>query len=369
MLSTEFVEPYRRSIPDAALHKFGHREIMDEARYWDNAYGEVLHDYLQTGQPVNTDGYHGDYLQFSHGKLATIPYEIAATEIDEGKQEQLYSELPFHFSNSALYPMWFPLQGEGTWKSFLGERKEAISFAQDSLAFEGLSLYIRREQAAGAKGKYEYFGPDYEMGRRYLEGIGSELDAALVALEAIKPFSDLTLVPGPRQFESDGARTKNIAADFVVVSTEGKSVGIQVKSSIYSQEKVDRYDPSRIVMIDARTDLGDRKTLRTQQESTKMRTVTWAGTLCALRATHVKFHGNNPYFRFVTNSGLSSPRELQNMKAHGKILTRGMRNDLPNATQIVRDRITRKLHEAPEKSSPTIIDMVGARIPTQPVVQ
>lgn len=363
MHSAEFVTPYRRTIPEHELHRQPMADALQTARFWDHAYGEVLHDRLSSGKPVNVDHYSDrSYPDFCIDELPHIPTAInRAPESIEDKY-RLLGEMTFHIMNNAMHPMWFPLFEDSQIMQTPSERLRYLSYAQSIIALQGLSYYVQRESLAGKRSGYAYFDTDHEYQRKYTEGLTNELDAGLILLEAIKPFSDLTVVPGPRQFESDGKRNVPYAADFVVVSSENKAVGVQVKSFIASQNQIDDYDRSRIMLIDGRVDLGNSRVARTKQESSHVRKVSWGGVLSAHFARKISFQGKNGL-----GSNLDPARQRQfiqlQMRAQGA--TRLMQNDFLQATTTVRDRLRNALISVPKPRSETIIDLARPR-PTEP---
>lgn len=366
MNSAEFVVPYRRTVPEQEYTYRPTAPGMEEARFWDNAYGEVLHDRLSSGSPVNVDQY-GDisYPEFCMQHLPKIPNAINKTSTSVDDKYRMLGEMTFHFMNNAMHPLWFPLFEDNTLLNSPTERLRYLSYSQSLIALHGLSYFVQREKLSGKRAGYAYFDTEHEYQRRYTEGLTNELDAGLVIIEAIKPFSDLTVVPGPGQFEHDGTRNKPYAADFVVVSSENKAIGVQVKSFITDQEKADQYDPSRIVLIDGRVDLGNSRVLRTKQESSHVRSVSWGGVLCAQFARKITFQGKNSIFSAIDETYKRQFIQLQ-MRAHGT--TAAMHNDFQQATLKVRDRLKSALISIPEPRKETVIDLAAPR-PKAPVAQ
>lgn len=347
MQSQEFIQPYRRSIPDHGLHVGEYREALYEGREWARNYGQALYDNL-SGVDVNPEQYEGNYLSWVYDSLPTAVEGLGG--FDTPQQQRALRELSFHDINAAMYPMWFPVINNGNWQSYLGDRASAINLSQNKLALGGLHYYLSRENIAGKQAGYAYFDKDNEAVRHHIEGIANEYDAGVVLMEAIKPYPDLTVVPGPPQFEHDMDRS-HVAADYVVVSTEGKAVGVQVKSSV-SKDQLDHYDPSRIMLIDASADFGNSRVLRTKQESSQLKRVGWAGVICAQRVSGIKTHGRTSHADYLGDS-----LHILCMQMRAREIASKMKSQLPSATAIVRDRMTRLLHATPERTNKTIVDL------------
>lgn len=359
MNSAEFVTPYRRSVPEHELHRGPVVAGMETARFWDNAYGEVLHDRLSSGKPVNVDQYNDrSYPLFCLDELPYLPTAINNAAISLDEKHRLLGDMTFHVMNNAMHPLWFPLFEDQNLIDNPTERLRYISYSQSLIALHGLSYYVQREVLAGKRSGYAYFDTEHEYQRKYTEGLTNELDAGLVLLEAIKPYPDLTVVPGPRQFESDGKRNVPYAADFVVVSTENKAVGVQVKSFISSQDQIEDYDRSRIMLIDGSVDLGNSRVARTKQESSHTRKVSWGGVLSAHFARKISFQGKHGLGANLDPNKKRQFIQLQ-MRAHGP--TQHMHNDFAQATSTIRDRLKHALFSVPEPRKETFIDLATPR--------
>ena len=355
MNSADFASVYRRSIPEAEQEYGPAVEGLASVRFWDNAYGEVLHDRLTSGERVNVDRYDNlSYPDFCVSALTNLPGTIDRAAIPYEQKQRLLGELSFHIHNNAMHPMWFPLLEGNTAFANEQDRLRLISYSQGMIALQGLSYFVQRERLAGKQTLFSYFNTEHEYQRKFTEGLTNELDAGLVLMQVVKSMPDLTVVPGPKQFECDGTRNVPYAADFVVVSSTNKAVGVQVKSFISDHEQADKYDKSRLIMIDGRMDLGNARVMRTQQESTRVKNVSWGGLLCAQFATKMSFSGKDTLGKYISDSTRKKVLQLQ-MQAKPAIA--GMHNDFQLATANIRERIVGALTEVPEPRKPTIIDM------------
>lgn len=352
MISSEFVAPYDRSVPE---HELFHGPLKDDpamitSRYWANAYGEVLHDYLTTGQPVDISNHRGAYLGFLFENLPYLHEKVREIE-DPKSYNWTASELSFHMMNGPFFRMWGPLIDNGKWFSERGNtRLDAIHVTQDFVALAGIQAYILREKSGtGKRHDYSYFSTENRDAKARFEGVGNELDAGLVLLEAIKPHDDLTVVPAPYQFERQSTQPQ-YNADFIVASSNGNAIGVQVKSSVMDETKVAHYDKERIVIIDASADLGNYRIMRTQQESTKLKRVGWATLLSAQYALKIKTHG--------PKTGHFESQDLRSVHAL-KYEARGMidstHSQFASATKIVRDKVLSRLYDP--VGPQTIIDL------------
>ena len=308
-------------------------EDMYPARDWSHRFGQILHDHLNApNTPIDTaesalEGY-AEWVNIDFPKLQErLMIQGESQEIRAKAQ----NELNFHNLNRTMADMWNPVVSGG-WKEIsTTERESIINELQDLLALTALHFYARREKASIA-----YFDQSTALSRASFEGVVNEYDAAVVLLEVVKKRPDLTVVPAPLQFEHGD---KSLNADFVVISQEGKAVGVQVKSSVKNGDVVN-YDPKRIVLVDGRIDFGNELARRTNPRQSDREIVTWAGLICMSRVAYsIKPYG--PRSKELQQSLTGT--HLAGMKMRAKSLLGGVRPNFHEATHVVSERVLRHL--------------------------
>ncbi|MDB5185308.1 MAG: hypothetical protein JWN38_1116 [Candidatus Saccharibacteria bacterium] len=337
MIAAEFVEPYRREIPDAELHRDPWAEQMHEAREVAHSFGVLLHDKLSGNYEPNTADLERLRLYPRWGMHAIANLEDAF--IDSGEpwmkenNELNFQRLTLHFTNM--------------WKHFLrGTRptKLEIKRAQDSLALHGMMGYKIKSDNASAANGYAYFEEENNEYRASSEGIIGEHDAAVVLLEVAKRVPGMIVLPAPDQFEHDRPRYAkgtspngekftgpNRNTDFIVMLGE-QVVGAQVKSYI-DGERPNNYDKHRIILIDGSHDLGNQRAMRTRRSYLK--TVSWSGMICAERMLTTPFSA-------AGKLGIP-PHSLIVTKGIARTMMKDVNPHLQKATDRVQDRLLAKL--------------------------
>jgi hypothetical protein len=282
-----FLRPYPDRMSPADIHRGQHSEYMYDAQEYSYQWGRVLHALLSEGedksalQELNLDAYTHwlqDGFDASPTSLEDVPADL---------RPRVLNETNFHFMNQCLAHMWQPLASE-RWES-PAERASALSAATFGFAFHGLHLYVQRERfIKEAGGTHALFEPENKATHEALTGLMQEYDAAIVLINFMRKYKNLTLLPAPLQFERTDKRTN---VDFIVVDfVDSRAIGVQVKSRV-RREDVDGADASRVVFIDGDVDLGNVKLVRTQRAHSTQRLVAWPGIIAAKTVDTFKAHG------------------------------------------------------------------------------
>ncbi len=259
-----------------------------------------------------------------------MEYELLLTP-DVGLRAR--NEVNFHAMNRHMLGMWEPLT-RGGWSSE-ERRREHITYAQSSLAVEGLFYYMSRQRIADADGSHAMFTPAYKELYERTTGIIQEVDAAIVLLDVVRRYRNLTVVPAPMQFERSRQRRRNV--DFVVVDAEaGRAVGIQVKSKVNPKDFAEA-DKDRVVFVDGDVDLGNVKAMRTQRGKSDRRVVAWPGIIAARRMSLIKTHGKGR-----TQVGGSS-RNIMKLKIEAERLVGDTQVDYRGLSQVIGERILERI--------------------------
>ena len=337
MDSSEFVQAYRRKPIEAkAPETYGADTFMDARKYAD-VFALLLHDVLsgnsddETG--VAAQAALANYPQFIGHGLRELDTQLYIKGDDESLAK--LNEINFHWLNYAMLPMWELLMRGDTVSP--EERKSAIRFSQDMLAYDGCFQYFYRDKLAGAGGDYHYFGPEMYGIRHTHEGRLHERDAAIALLDIARTDESLIVVPSPGVFEHSHNKAVNV--DFMVIDTrENRAVGVQVKSRI-TPENLLQYDNERIVFIDGSVDLGNSRYMRTSFKTSKKREVSWAGILSA---DHMK--GLQTQGRHTTLLTQMYPlRNIVQTQINAKIRLGNLKVNRRGISTVIEERIRAKL--------------------------
>jgi hypothetical protein len=339
MLINQFLEAYPRTLPESHIMGDVGTIDMSGSRAWSAVMGTILHDVL-SGTDIDARALRRMSGNYAEWAMDQIPKLTAAAEElpDPEDTGRIANELNFHHLNLGMWDMWDMLRLREK-PTDPRQRNAMISAAQNDIAFQGVHLYASREKSS-TRGNYSYFSKDNAVRRGVVEGIGNEFDAAIVLLELMKKDRELYVLPGPLQFEARSIPEERPThysnnADFVVVRKD-QAVGIQVKSFVH-EEAVEKYNPERIILVDARADFGNERRMRTQQESTRQKTVNWGAMLCAQRFVEMRGHGDKlSILRF-------EPQRAMQLKFLAKQLVGNMRPNLNSAVNIVSDRLMHSL--------------------------
>lgn len=116
--------------------------------------------------------------------------------------------------------------------------------------------------------------PELEPLRKTITGVLAEADALITLLEVARTEIGLSVIPAPPQFEAYAGAAN---ADFLVLDLVREQImGIQVKSS-GAHEHRERYDPDRIILIDASLHLFGTLSRRTRLGHSDTSTRSWPG--------------------------------------------------------------------------------------------
>jgi hypothetical protein len=342
MRTEEFLEPYNRT--STGEHYSIQNPMIDDSRVWSFRMGELLYDRLASPDDFNQAA--GVKTLESYIAWLESDFNRIAPIINQDVSEEglvMSNEINFHRLSMNMSELW----GALILPDYLSSKQRfltATNFAQDNLALSVLRFYTARERTAAASSKYSYFSEENARYRQSREGIANEFDAALVLIELMRLHPELLVVPAPAQFEN---HTKKYNADFIVLSKEGKTVGVQVKGQV-SSEVIAQYDKKRIVLVDGRTDLGNEVYRRTAREK-QPQLVSWAGILCTQRAAQFKTHGPGTT-KFLT-SGSTSHARVMRVIGQSRAMTKGMQPFMKQALNAVGDRVMSKLDEQEEPTA------------------
>lgn len=297
MKSSDFSEAYPRTLPDRHLAAKNFEDFdMSTSRYWSNFFGEILHDHLTdpTGSNVTDDRravigkqLHR-YANWVAGERVQLVEKSSQHSTDES--EKVATELHFHALNGGMMHNWLPIVGFNE----QGGRSKGIAMGQAMLAIHGLQYYSNREGSAGKSSDYAYFSAINTNHRYGFESRANEIDSAIVLMELMRRRKELIVVPAPLQFEKFGFESGRDSdhspnADFIGIE-EAQAVGFQVKNIVHEQD-IWHYDNSRIVMIDAGRDLGNERYRRMAHESSRLKLVSWGGTIAAQHVLKLQVTG------------------------------------------------------------------------------
>ncbi len=331
MKSATFVSDYSREIPHQRAINNPIAELMSPAEQFSSQFGTVLHDRLSDPTCIIAGGeeFYERYYRWVHQELD--PINSAVESDNSSRSLRASNELNFHRLNRAMLGMWEPIFDPIYFDKTV-DHQQHNRFAKDYLAIQGLYYYNQREKLAGSEADFAFFEKANADKRASFEGMVHEFDAAIVLLDFVRKHPELTVVPAPSQFEHSDNKSHN--ADFVVVSKEGATVGVQIKS-IVEQKHIDTYDPDRIVLIDARKDLGNELFKRTERKSSTPHRVSWAGIICAQQVESIVTQGKN---RSLLTEVLP-PQVIVAHKWIAKNLLRGIKPTKTSAVQIIGERV------------------------------
>ncbi len=337
MLTTELVQAYDR---DAHLLVDPVSELdqqMEDARMYSARFGEFLFDRLAdpTADLDIADKFWYQYAAWTNRGLVQANSWVNNNPDTSDDKLQASTELNFNRLNAAMLNMWIPLIYPDQFDD--QEVRRTISISQDKLALWGLNSYIARDKIAGQDNDYKYFSPENAPFRDVLEGIVNEFDTAIVLLEVMRRHPEITVVPAPKQFErkSNSHNGKKPNADFVVVSKDGRAIGVQVKSTVRSGN-VQAYDPDRIVLVDCKIDLGNEQVRRTKPGKSEQSVQTWAGIVSAQRVQRMKFHGARQSIMSVLNV---NEQTVVRARLMARDILQTTRSRTDEAVRIVGDRV------------------------------
>jgi hypothetical protein len=306
-------------------------DLLMPARKWANTFGTILHDYLSDEALCKPAlSMLSEYEFWGATRLPYIAHEVMP--LRDNKNLAAANELNFNTLNAGMIDMWKPIF-RGGWEK--GEQAAAIKKSQDIVAMDGLELYSQREHYTKTK-LSEYFSFKNLDRRIRFEGMVNEFDTAIVLMDIIKDRPTMTVVPAPAQFEH-GAKTTN--ADFIVVDTDPdnrRAIGVQVKMAIRAEDQA-RYDKSRIVLVDARIDLGNHLPKRLERLSSTQTNVAWAGLICASHIQHAKTYGKN--IHTAVNMNVQNRKHIIRIRGQANQMLQNIRPNVHEASRVVGKRV------------------------------
>jgi hypothetical protein len=271
MLYSEFLKPYHRG------SELPRQEdtVLQQAASWDNYFGKVLFDYIETGENTINGAQLTNYSNWQEGFL---PYVLGSlsSAINPGGITNTHG---FNILNRSLLYEWGLMVPDSQIRS------HQISFQQDSLALAALHLYSYRNDFF--KRDQTNDGPVREHGT-ILHGLLTEYDTAIVLLELQRRNREIqSVIPAPHIFESADDEHN---CDFLVMTSD-RVVGVQVKGRVFHKSKA-KYDESRIVLVDGLVDMGNGLAKKVVGKSEKV-VIGWGGIISAQRVTKLRSKGDS----------------------------------------------------------------------------
>lgn len=350
MLATDFVSVYPRVVEYQPTGDDALDSAMRPVIELSNIFGTILHDRLSdpTGPVIPIEAnfierYHA-FGRVGMTVMGNVVNQITADKSRDPKEAiKARQRSNFHYLNGPMFNFWHAIADQ----QFIGNSQlyDLIPAMQDALAITGLNLYLTRQRWASQSANYAYFSEENSTIRHSLEGIGNEVDAGIVMLGIMRRHRDLVIVPSPDQFGHRGnhngltSQGKNRNVNFVAFSRDGRAVGAQLKSHV-AAEDLDIYDHDRVVLIDARLDMGNQKAVRTTPGKSKVSVVTWSGVIAAQRAQHFTTHGAQG--KHLKGIGLGD-REILERKRVASQLVSDVKPRTHDAVMLIGDRIRERL--------------------------
>ncbi|MGF7228571.1 MAG: hypothetical protein ACQR33_01150 [Candidatus Saccharibacteria bacterium] len=327
MLASEFLEPYPRYLSEERIHQGADFPIVREVQDYSYAHGLIVHAAMQ------------DQIEQIPPLLPAIEAfdnsnDFGAIEIEllETPGAWKYrNEVNFHALNENMGRLWSPLT-RGRWAN--GNRVDALNFSMNALAIEGMKLYAVRERFVQENIIEDLYIDENKDVLERFTGAVQEIDAAIIVIDAIRKHPNLTVVPAPLQFERGNPKTN---ADLLVVDTEEKRmVGVQVKTNVTKEDR-ERYDSSRVVLMDGNVDLGNVRVVRTKKGRSTTQLKPWPGIVATSRVDNIKMHGKHQH---ISSEYIGM---MMRMKMKARTLVGGMRVDHRDLSGAIEERILRKL--------------------------
>lgn len=193
----------------------------------------------------------------------------------------------FHVMSQAALFMWTEMLIGGRYNE--RERERCTNYAMLGLAISSLSVAEWREDNASITNSHRYFGSELAHERRFIDGVMTEIDTAMVLLEVTRKDPSILFVPAPPRFEASDRRANN--ADFIVYSRATNEVaGIQTKTNVRDEDR-QTYDTSKIALVDGTVDLNNQIWTRTRAGASDTKPVSWPGLVAADFLNGIKLHG------------------------------------------------------------------------------
>lgn len=327
MLANEFLNAYPHELSDGQIHQGAPFPIVREEQTYSYLHGLIVHAAMND-EPDEIPQYLPQIRAFED----TVDFGGVEVELLETPGAWRYrNEVNFHALNEHMGGMWSPLT-HGNWPN--NNRLNSLHVSMNSLAYEGMKLYAVRERFVREKNTEDLYHVDNKDVLDRFTGAVQEIDAAIVVIDAIRKYPNLTVVPGPLQFERGNPRTN---ADLLVIDTEDKRmVGVQVKTRVTNETR-ERYDSDRIVLVDGNVDLGNVRVVRTQKGRSTTQVKPWPGIIATSRIHNIKMHGKNQQV------GSEYSRMIMTAKMTARSLVGNLRVDHRDLSGAISERIMEKL--------------------------
>lgn len=249
-------------------------KLLTASRKWSETWGTLLWDALHLQAPrvepfVRLSQSYVDWVNSDMGGSAAQLLELMP-ELESDEAMRLLMKLNFHRMNCRAQHAW-------QWLLYgYPEAKVAQPFIDRSrfeLAVNALTLVEARDVVIADDA---FFAPDAADVRSWNTGALTELDAMIAMLQMSHDDPSIVVLPAPAQFEQLAGRAN---ADFIVVDRERLLArGVQTKAAV-TDAAHERYDTSRITLIDGSRDLHNTRAVRTDPRRSDKRTVPWPGLI------------------------------------------------------------------------------------------
>lgn len=291
MIASEFLEVYPRTMADEDVHHDTEVPIVRKVQRYSYAFGQIVHAAMLDEHELIPELL-GPAQEFENGtSYPRIEREMMASE--NGWRHR--NEVNFYCLNEHMTELWHPLT-QGGW--FGGDRTDSLNATMNSLGLMGMNLFQVRAnfiKQQGTEALYDVSEENQEFVDRFT-GALQEIDAAIIAISAIRRLPNLTVVPAPLQFERRRrTRGKNTNADLLVIDpVEKRMLGIQVKTRLTERTRSE-YDTERIIFIDGDTDLGNIRDVRVKNGTSKKAIKPWPGIVATSQVHNIKMHGKHQH--------------------------------------------------------------------------
>lgn len=329
---TEFVAD--RAATTYPERKDAQREVLEQADGWSSFFENAVTQRLNNQDNLaimNTEDATEalrQYLKWCRTSLSTLKDTLF--HYNTSRSKELLSYLNFHTMSDAFSQQWFRLITGIEWDQSNARRLN--NEAQDYLAIASLDTQKKHEQRSRS-------GLD---GVEIINGILSEHDTAIIALQSVKSNPDLLLVPAPGKFEHGPSHKKN--ADFLLFDTQKREVvGMQVKTFV-SRSRYRMYDPNFVFLVDSTTDLGNVITSKQSAHSTPQ-VISKPGLIAAHRIAKWPKQMDLARYPWLSQY-VHDERALSTMKFYARNLTMGTKDISSVAQQRIGERSIYHLYKA-----------------------
>jgi len=301
------------------------REILEEPRKWMRFFDSTLTNYLAGETPPDRDEFTEhlmDYYLWS--RLYLEPLADRAEQLHDPESiGHATSEFKFHRINTPIAFMWDQL--------IFGKADDYTTADTTSMQTE-LAMAMVPSAKKLREINQTYAQKTDEQSR--LEGDLSEGDALLTSLEMTKKYPDVVVIAAPEKFENNRRQVSRNIDLLAIDALRRHARGAQVKTSVFDDEKVTRYDSDFVSIIDGAHDLGN--TAYTTRNGKRIMTLPGQIAMQFLADRTIK---EAPY--------VGARIDFMRSRLLAKEMTRGRKSFLPQAAQHVADRIMPVLHKNP----------------------